>query len=153
MVHLALAARVLVHVVAETAKSPLVVMTMLVSVADWLLLSVKVFGLLVLPTFSFANFALAGLRLTAPMPVPESVTNCGLFGALSLTMSPPITVPGSLGVKVIFTLHFLPTASVVLQVVEATAKLALVAMVPTVSVAVPVFVRVTVFGLLVVLMS
>jgi len=45
-----LAARVVVHVVEETLKSPVVVVTMPVSVTLWLFLRLKAFGKLVVPT-------------------------------------------------------------------------------------------------------
>src|SRR5580692_7448821 len=50
VVHLLLAAKPVVHVVADTAKSPLVVITMPVRAALWLLVRVKVFAALVVPT-------------------------------------------------------------------------------------------------------
>jgi hypothetical protein len=50
IVHLPLAAKLVVQVVADTAKSPVVEGTILVSVTVWLLVSVNVFGKLVVPT-------------------------------------------------------------------------------------------------------
>ena len=54
MVHFPFAARLAPQVVADTAKSPVIDIAMLASVTDCLLVRVKVFGLLVVPTFCFA---------------------------------------------------------------------------------------------------
>jgi hypothetical protein len=50
IVHLLRAARLVVQVVADTAKSPVVEIAMLVRAIAWLLLSVNVFAALVVPT-------------------------------------------------------------------------------------------------------
>jgi|SRR5690348_10062694 hypothetical protein len=50
IVHLLLAARLVVQVVVDTAKSPVVEIAMLVRAIAWLLLSVNVFAALVVPT-------------------------------------------------------------------------------------------------------
>ena len=50
IVHLLLATRLVVHVVADTAKSPLVEIATIVSATVWLLVKVKVFAKLVVPT-------------------------------------------------------------------------------------------------------
>jgi hypothetical protein len=50
IVHLRLAARLVVHVVADTAKSPVAEIAMLVSSAVWLLVKVNVLATLVVPT-------------------------------------------------------------------------------------------------------
>ena len=63
IVHLDLAARLLVQVVAETLKSPVVEITMPVSATACLLERVSVFAGLVVPTFSVANFSVAGVRV------------------------------------------------------------------------------------------
>ncbi len=49
-VHFALAANVVVHVVAEIAKSPVVAMPMLFRLTLWLLVRVNIFAALVVPT-------------------------------------------------------------------------------------------------------
>jgi hypothetical protein len=54
IVHFPLAARLVVQVVAETAKSPVVEITMLVNVTVWSLVRVNVFAALVVPTACFA---------------------------------------------------------------------------------------------------
>lgn len=64
IVHLDLAASVLVHVVAETLKSPVVEITMLVSDATFCLLErVKFAGVLVVPTARDAKVKLAGVSV------------------------------------------------------------------------------------------
>ena len=50
IVHLLFGPKLVVHVVAETAKSPVVEITMLLRVTVWLLVRVNVFGGLVVPT-------------------------------------------------------------------------------------------------------
>ena len=50
IVHFPLAIRLVVQVVAETAKSPAVVIAMLVKATVWLLVRVNVFGGLIVPT-------------------------------------------------------------------------------------------------------
>ena len=50
IVHLPLAARLVVHVVAEAAKSPVVEITILSSATIWLLVRVNVFAALVMPS-------------------------------------------------------------------------------------------------------
>jgi hypothetical protein len=53
MVHFCLDANVAPQVVAETAKSPVVEMAMLVSATVWLFVNVNFFAGLVVPTFWF----------------------------------------------------------------------------------------------------
>jgi len=50
IVHLPLAVRLAVQVVAETAKSPVIVITILVRATVWSLVKVNVFAALVVPT-------------------------------------------------------------------------------------------------------
>ena len=50
IVHLSFDPKLVVHVVAETAKSPVVEITILLRVTVWLLVRVNVFGGLVVPT-------------------------------------------------------------------------------------------------------
>jgi len=73
-VHFFLAARLVPHVLAETAKSPVVELVMPVSVTLWLLVKVNVLARLVVPTFCFPYAALAGASVASPTPVPDSAT-------------------------------------------------------------------------------
>ena len=78
MVQLDFPANVAPQVVDCTLKSPVVEIEMLPNVPDCLLCSVKVLAALVDPTKVAANVALAGVKVTGAMPVPESATVCGL---------------------------------------------------------------------------
>jgi hypothetical protein len=63
IVHIALAARLVEQVVAETLKSPVVEIVMPVSATACLLVRVSVFAGLLVPTFSDANFSVAGVSV------------------------------------------------------------------------------------------
>jgi len=63
IVHLAFAARLVVHVVVETAKSPDVEIPMPVSATVCSLVRVNTLAGLLVPTFSDANVALTGVSL------------------------------------------------------------------------------------------
>jgi len=93
IVHGELEARVAVHVVVETLKSPLVVIAMLVSATFCLFASVNTTGKLLLPTFTIPNVLLAGVNVACGAPMPVSGTVCGLFEALSVMVTPPLRVP------------------------------------------------------------
>jgi hypothetical protein len=75
IVHFALAARLVPHVVADTVKSPAVEIAMPVSVSVWLFVRVNVFDLLVVPTFCLPYLALAGVSVVGWIPVPDSATD------------------------------------------------------------------------------
>jgi hypothetical protein len=151
MVQLVLAARLVVQVVAETLKSPLVEITMLSSVTFCLLVRVNTFAGLLVPTVSAGNVALLGVNVAWATPVPDSGTVCGLFEALSVIVRFPVRTPTWVGVKVTLITQLFPTASVLPQgfVLVAFAKSPLVAMLLMSSVAVPVLVTVTIFAELV----
>lgn len=116
IVHFALAARLVVQVFADTAKSPVVEIAILFSVTVWLLTRVNVFAALVVPTACAAYFAVAGISVAGSTPVPDSGTVCGLLGALSVKVSVPASDPNTGGVKVTFTVHLAPAARVAPQV-------------------------------------
>jgi hypothetical protein len=63
MVQLDLAAKLVVQVVVETLKSPVVEIPMPVSATACLLARVNTFAGLLVPTFSAGNFALAGVSV------------------------------------------------------------------------------------------
>src|ERR1700674_4240312 len=152
MVQLVLAARLAPQVVVETLKSPVVELTMLSSVTLWLFLSVNVFGRLVVPTVWAAYVALLGVNVTGAMPVPDSGTVCGLFAALSVIVMLPVRAPSWVGVKVTLMMQFAPAASVLPQgfVLATGAKSPLTTMLLMFSVALPVFVIVTLLAVVVV---
>ena len=93
IVQVDLAARLLVQVVADTLKSPVVPIEMPVSATLCLLASVNVLAALVAPTFVAGNVLLAGVNVACAAPVPESAAVCGLPAALSLTDRVPVRVP------------------------------------------------------------
>jgi hypothetical protein len=93
ILQLALAARLVVQVVEETAKSPVVEIAMLVSATFCLLVSVNTDAGLLVPTFSVGNFFVAGVSVACAAPVPDSGTVCGLSGALSVITRLPVRAP------------------------------------------------------------
>lgn len=70
---------------------------------------VKVDGGLDDPTLMDPKFWVVGLRLAVDppelVPVPVNVALCGLFDALSLTVSVPVSVPVAAGLKVTVIVH------------------------------------------------
>jgi hypothetical protein len=115
MVQLALAPRLVVQVVVETLKSPVVEITMLFSATVCLLASVNTLAALVVPTFCAAYVAVAGVNVAPLLPVPDSGTVCGLFEALSVIVRFPVRAPSCVGVKVSLIVQLFPTASVLPQ--------------------------------------
>lgn len=93
IVHFALEPRLAVHVVVETLKSPVVEIAMPVSATVCSLVKVNTFAGLLVPTFSVANVALAGVSFACTVPVPDSATVCGLFAALSVIVKVPVRAP------------------------------------------------------------
>ncbi len=83
MLQLALEVKFAWQFVVETAKSPVVEITMLWRIVFRLFLSVNVLAELLVPTFVPGNVALAGVNVTWALPVPDKATVCGLFDALS----------------------------------------------------------------------
>ena len=122
IVHLLWAARLVVHVVADTAKSPVVEIAMLLNVTLWLLVRVKVLSVLVVPTAHIPKAASGGVSAAGSAPVPVSAEVWGLLLALSLTLSVPVLLPNAVGVKFTLTVHARLAARVVVQVVADTAK-------------------------------
>lgn len=87
------------------------------------------------------------------IPVPDSVTDCGLPVALSATESEAVRVPDAVGVKVTMMLQVLPAAREVPHTFVWEKSPALVPMMEMpvmLSAALPLFVRVTVCPMLVV---
>jgi hypothetical protein len=115
MVQFDFAARLLVHVVEETLKSPVVEIEMPVRPTACLLASVNTLAGLDTPTFSAGNVLEAGVSVACTPPVPESATVCGLLGELSVIVSVPVRVPTWDGVKVTLITQLFPAASVLPQ--------------------------------------
>jgi len=102
MVQVAPAPRVLVHVLLDGAlKSPLNAVAMLVD-SPPVFFTVITLPALVVPTAWAANVSLAGVTVitTGAVPVPDSVTICGLGVALSITVSVPGWLPVAVGENV-----------------------------------------------------
>lgn len=55
-------------------------------------------------------------------PVPDRFTTCGLFTALSVNVNVPLAAPDMVGSNVTRTVQFAPAATVVPQVLDATAN-------------------------------
>ena len=83
MLHVAFEVSCAPHVVEETLKSPVVEITMLLRIMLWWLSSLNAFAALVVPTFVFANVAVAGVNVAWASPVPVKATVCGLLEPLS----------------------------------------------------------------------
>lgn len=81
--HLAFPANVLLQVLEETLKSPVVDTTTLWVVVLRTLAKVNVLAAVLVPTCWLANFALAGVNVTGITPTPVSATDWGPFPELS----------------------------------------------------------------------
>ena len=67
---------------------------------DWPFVNVTVCGVLLAPIATLPKFRLVGETVTGAMPVPESVTTCGLVLALSLiVICAPMVAPRVDGAK------------------------------------------------------
>jgi hypothetical protein len=97
----------------------------------------------VVPTFVLGKVTLVGASTACNSPAPLSDTVCGLLAALSVNVRVPVRVPNAVGVNVTFTLHFLPARNIPVHVFVEIAKSPTIVMPLIVSVAVPVFTRVT----------
>ena len=77
-----------------------------------ILLTVTVWGLLVVPTTTSAKLSEGGERvrmmLPVPLPVPPSDSFCGLPGALLVMITSPDLVAPEVGVKVTLIVHDAP---------------------------------------------
>lgn len=108
ILQLVLAARLVPQVVVETLKSPVVEITTLFSATFCLLARVNTFAALVVVTFCAAKIAVTGITVACGSPVPESDTICGLFEALSVNVTLPVSAPSCSGMKVSFMTQLFP---------------------------------------------
>jgi hypothetical protein len=132
------------------AKSPVMPVEAIVSVAVPVFVRVTVCAAEVIPTVSDPNAKLPVENETAgAVPVPESATVCGLPEASSAIDKVPLLAPVVVGVKVTVKVQLAEGAKVALQVVV-LAKSPLAAVEEMLRVAVPTFVKVTVWPPLVV---
>jgi hypothetical protein len=132
-------------------KSPLAAMLLMVSGADPVLVSVTVCATPLVFTNWLPKLRLVGAKDTAGavVPVPLSVTVCGLPPALSVIVTLPLRVPPTVGVKVTEIVH-VPAAAIEAPQVLLWLKSPLAAMLLIVSAADPVLVSVTVWAALLV---
>src|SRR5262245_21818069 len=103
-------------------------------------------GSLLLPTRCLPQFRLAGNF--SSVPVPESGTDCGLSGALSVMVMAAVRSPFPLGVKTTPMVQWAPGATLVPQVLvwlKSVAFVPVTAMLVICNVRLPVLVRVTVW--------
>lgn len=123
----------------------------IVSGTVWLFFRVTLFAVLVVFITWLAKARLAGDKLTATVPVPLNCAVCGVFGALSLTVSVPVRVPSAVGVNLTEIAQLAPAASIpgVIGQVEVCPKSPEAEMLPIVSGTVWVFFRVMVLAVLV----
>src|ERR1700719_1710493 len=123
------------------------------SVALPVLLRVRLWGALVELICSKPNAKLVGERFTVgPVPVPVRLIVWGLPEAVSVIVIAPVHAPAPVGVKVTLIEQFDPAARVAPHVVVST-KSPLDTMLEIFSVPVPVLLRVTLWGALVVLIA
>jgi hypothetical protein len=123
------------------------------------LFKVKVCDELVMSIGTFPKAKLAGDRLTAGAvlaPVPESVTVCGLPLALSLIWNEAVAEPAAAGVKTTLKAQLVPAATDVPQLLVCVKSPGLVpvnAALVMLNAALPVLLKVTVWGELAVLVA
>ena len=116
-----------------TAKSPVAVMAPTVSAAFSPFVNVMVCAAAVTPIVVLAKVRLADETVTGVTPVPERVTVCGLFAALSVNVNVPPTAPKAVGVNETPTVQVAKALTLVPQVLEAIAKSPVAAMVEKLS--------------------
>jgi hypothetical protein len=133
----------------EIAKLALTAMLENVSDTFWLLVTVTDWDELVLPTDTVPKLRELAESVTGVLPVPERLTVCGLVNEASVNVSVPEIEPVVVGENVTPTVHLAPAAMLVPQVLLATAKLALAAMLLNVSATFSLLVRVTLLAELV----
>jgi hypothetical protein len=117
--------------VVVSAKSPEIDTPLFVTDVVPAFLTVTVIPVLVVPVACCGNVRLAGEMVTAPpaaVPVPVSVTTCGLFRAESVNVSAPLADPDAVGVNVTPTVHVPPAAMLAPHVLLEIAKGAVAAM-------------------------
>jgi hypothetical protein len=112
-------------------------------------LTVTVCAALVAPRTVIGNVKLDVDRLISLMPVPVRLIDCGLPLALSVILAAPLRVPVAEGLNVMLIVQLALAASVVPHVLVCK-KSPLIAMLVMLRVAVPVFLRVTLWAALVV---
>jgi hypothetical protein len=154
MVQFADVAKVAPQVVVVSANGPVTAMLVIVSDAVPVLLSVTVCAALVAPGGSEGNVKLLAETVTAGADTapPNRVTDCGLFGALSVMTTVPLALPEAVGVKATLMVQDAPAATDAPQVFVSP-KGGVEVILAMVSAAPPELVNVTVWAALVVPMG
>src|SRR6267143_1582181 len=127
-----------------------IVVPVQVTVTAWLKPPSGVMVTLKLPVLPFLTVTVPGAVNVKSQPVPVNGTVCGLPPALSVIVSVPVRAPNAVGANVTLILQFAPAAKVAPQALLEIAKLPEAVIELIVRVALPLFVRVTVFAALVV---
>jgi len=95
---------------------PLIAKLVIVRRAVPVFVSVTFIGVSAVPTRILPNDKLVFDRLTTgPTPVPVRLAVCGLFVALSVTLSVAVRVPAAVGLKVTLIVQFAPAATLAPQ--------------------------------------
>jgi hypothetical protein len=110
---------------AETAEKAKAVVRWLVRVTFW--------AALVVPTEPAANVRLAAEALTGAVPVPDKLTVCGLFTALSVNVRKPVRAPMVVGENVTPMVQVSPAPTLAPHVLLAIPKSPVVVIPPKVS--------------------
>jgi hypothetical protein len=110
------------QVLLATVKSPVAVIVAIVKDALRPFVNVMICAAAVEPMVVLANVRLAGETVTGVTPVPERVTVCGLFAALSVNVNVPPAAPKAVGVNETPMVQVAPALMLAPQVSEATAK-------------------------------
>ena len=97
------------------ALVPIIAMPVMVKVVVPTFFRLTVFGRLVVPSPIEPKLKLIGESFAA-VPIPLSVTFCGLPDALSLMLSAAVRVPDTVGLNLMLILQLAPTASELPQV-------------------------------------
>lgn len=137
------------HVLLAMAKPAVVTMLEKLRAAPAPLVSVTVWGELVLPTATAPKFKPLGETVAGTPPLPVRLVTCGLTAALSVAVKLPSTEPPVVGVNVTPTVQLAPPARLAPQLLLAIAKPALAVMLVMLTDALPPFVRVAVWAALV----
>jgi hypothetical protein len=110
------------QVLLATAKSPVGVIAPIVNDALSAFVNVIVCAAAVTPMVVLAKVRLAGESVTGATPVPERLTVCGLFAALSVNVNVPPAAPKAVGENVTPMVQVAKALMLAPQVLEATAK-------------------------------
>ena len=108
IVHLAPAAMLVPQVLVCVNAEGLATIVMPVNATVWLLVKVTAGGVPLEPTNTAPKFRLVAESVTGATPVPDSVTFCGLFAALSVSVTDALRAPKAEGVKLTLMVHAWP---------------------------------------------